>query len=69
MIAQLERVMRFVTIVQGRKRVTVESLREELEVSQSAVYRMISAAQMVMPLRLEQGVVIYGGPAIEKSSN
>lgn len=63
MSANIQNVFKFICILQTRKRVSVRTMADELSISRSAMYRWIDSASSVLPIRLENGIIVL------KSSN
>jgi predicted DNA-binding transcriptional regulator YafY len=54
----LERMVRFLDLIRSNKRIRVERLQREMDLPRSTTYRWLAAASQVLPIRLEEGVVI-----------
>lgn len=62
MKADLERMCRFVDLIRTHPRIRVSRLQAEMDLPPGSVYRWIRAASTVLPIRLENGVVINESP-------
>lgn len=62
MKADLEKMARFISLIEGNPRIRVARLQEEAGLSRRSVYRYIQVASTLLPIRLENGVVIKENP-------
>ena len=51
----IDRVVHFVSLIVGNRRISITRLRKETGLSKSSVYRYIDAASMHLPIRREGG--------------
>jgi predicted DNA-binding transcriptional regulator YafY len=62
MKADLERTIKFLNLIFSNQRIRVERIQKECGLSRSAAYRWLNAAALVLPIRLEDGVIIRKNP-------
>jgi predicted DNA-binding transcriptional regulator YafY len=48
-----------VALVTRSRRVRIERIAEEMEISRRSAHRWVASASRVMPIRLESGTIIY----------
>jgi len=60
--ADLEKMAKFIDLIKENPRIRIERLQSEMEMPRSTVYRWIQAVSSVIPLRLENGVIIQEKP-------
>ena len=53
-------------LLQGRHRITLDELAEELNVSKDTAQRWVNSFSLRMDLRIERGVVIVGDAAASR---
>ena len=57
-MSSFARAIRFLSLLQANRRMTVRRLAKEMDTSERSVYRYVNAVSDLLPIRLEEGVVI-----------
>lgn len=58
-MASFDKTVLFFSIITSNRRITIKHLAARMECTRRHVYRMVNTASRHMPIRLENGVVIY----------
>lgn len=60
-MASFENALLFYVLITENRRIRISSLADRMACSERTIYRLITTASKYIPLRLEEGVVIYEG--------